>query len=271
MILSLFLLTALFSSFVFAAENTASVKLDDGIEIIPIEDLSNSMDISLFDGGPLSKEQKLAYMPEGKAKSSVNVFLVKTGNKTYLVDAGFGNAVADKRIDVSKIDGVLLTHAHGDHISGLLKDGKANFSSPVFISKPENDYWLDAKTPNSELQKSVAKVYTGRYKTFAFGDTLAPGIVAVEATGHTPGHTAFLIGTGKNKLLIAGDFLHAAALQFPHPEESARYDVDPKKSVETRKKLMKMAEDNDWTIAGMHIPFPGIGKVKSKGSGYTFH
>jgi glyoxylase-like metal-dependent hydrolase (beta-lactamase superfamily II) len=259
------LLIILLSTILFAGNSTT---LDCGIEITQVEDVSNgSMNIDLFDGGPLSREEKLTFMPDGKAPSSVNVFLIKTGNKTYLVDAGFGNAVKDKRIDASKIDGILITHAHGDHIAGLLKEDKtANFSAPVFINKAESDYWLDPKTPNSELQKNIAEVYKKRYKKFSFGDTLAPGIVAIDASGHTPGHTAFLIGSGKNKMLIAGDFLHAAALQFPHPEESARFDIDKKKAVEMRKKLIQMAIDNDWLIAGIHIP-EGFGKVKSNGKG----
>ncbi|MDR0304059.1 MAG: MBL fold metallo-hydrolase [Chitinispirillales bacterium] len=245
------------------------VILDGAIEVLAVEEVSGgTMGIELFDGGLLSKEQKLVYMPNGKAASSVNVFLVKTGNKTYLIDAGFGNAVKNNKIDVSKIDAIFLTHAHADHVSGLLKEnGEANFSAPVFISKQENNYWLDAKTPNSDLQKNVAKAYAGRYKTFSFGETLAPEIIAIEAAGHTPGHTAFLIGTGKTKLLIAGDFLHAAALQFSHPDECAIYDLDRKKSIETRKKLMQMAADNKWLIAGMHIPMPGMGRILDNGKG----
>jgi glyoxylase-like metal-dependent hydrolase (beta-lactamase superfamily II) len=264
------LLTILVSALIFAAFAGNSVVLDCGIKISQVKDVANgSMDIELFNGGTLSREQKLAFMPDGKAPSSVNVFLVETGGKTYLIDAGFGNAIKDKRLDVSKIDAVIVSHAHSDHITGLLKEDKtAAFSVPVFINKIENDYWLNPKTENSDLQKNVAKIYEKekRYKKFSWGDTLAPGIVAIDASGHTPGHTAFLIGTGKNKLLIAGDFLHAAALQFPNPDESARFDIDRKKAANMRKKLIKMAIDNDWLIGGMHIP-EGFGKVKDNGNG----
>jgi len=252
------------TAFCFAQKN---IVLDGGIEIIAIDDQPRDMDASLF-SGKLTEAQKLAYMPGGKAPASVNVFLVKTGGKTYLIDAGFGNAVKDKRIDPKKIDAIIITHEHGDHISGLLKeDGTANFSAPVFISKPESEYWLKKETPNSDLPKKVANVYANRYKTFNFGDTLAPGIVAINAVGHTPGHTAFLIGTGKQKLLVAGDFLHAAALQFPEPTESASFDADKEQAVKTRKSLMEQAEKNDWFIAGVHVPNPGWGKVKGNGKG----
>jgi glyoxylase-like metal-dependent hydrolase (beta-lactamase superfamily II) len=245
--------------------------LDGGIEVLAIADVGGrEMDIELFEGGPLTDEQRLAVMPGGKAPSSVNVFLVKTGGRSYLVDAGFGNAVKDGRIDPSKVDGVLITHAHQDHIAGLLKeDGSANFEAPVFFSKPESDYWLDPASERSELMKKIAVAYEGRYRTFSFGDTLAPGIVAVDASGHTPGHTAFLAGLGKEKVLIAGDFLHAAALQFPHPEECAKFDMDRVKSVEMRKNLIQMSIDNNWYIAGIHIPMPGMSHVaKRDGGGY---
>ena len=259
--LSIFLFLTVFC---FAQKN---IVLDGGIEIIAIDDQPREMDASLF-SGKLTEAQKLSYMPGGKAPASVNMFLVKSGGKTYMIDAGFGNAVKDKRIDPKKVDVVFITHEHGDHISGLLKeDGTANFSAPVFISKPESEYWLKKETPNSDLQKKLANVYTNRYKTFNFGDTLAPGIVAINAIGHTPGHTAFLIGAGKQKLLIAGDFLHAAALQFPEPTESASFDMDKEQAVKTRIFLMEQAEKNGWFIAGIHVPNPGWGKVKSNGKG----
>jgi glyoxylase-like metal-dependent hydrolase (beta-lactamase superfamily II) len=239
-----------------------------GVEILVVDDVpGREMDIELFDGGPMTREERLKYMPDGKAPAAVNVFVLKSGDKTYLIDAGFGNAVKDGRIDASKVDGIFITHGHGDHIAGLLKeDGSANFDVPVFISKPESDYWLDANTPNSDLQKNVAKVYGDRYNTFAFGDTLAHGIVAIDASGHTPGHTAFLIDMGETKMLVAGDFLHAAALQFPHPEECARFDMDREASVKRRKELIQMCIDNNWLIAGIHIP-GGFGTVKSNGEG----
>lgn len=243
-----------------------------GIEVLVVDDVpGREMGIELFDGGPMSREERLAFMPGGKAPAAVNVFVLKAGDKTYLIDAGFGNAVKDGRIDASKVDAVFITHAHGDHISGLVNESEpgemARFSNAaVFISKPESDYWLDSKTQNSELQHTVARAYGSRYRTFEFGDTLAPGVVAIDASGHTPGHTAFLVDMGERKMLVAGDFLHAAALQFPNPEECARFDMDREASVKRRIELIQMSIDNGWLIAGIHIP-GGYGTVRSDGQG----
>jgi len=262
------LVCLLFSSLaLFAATN--SILLDCGIEIVAVRDAEGvSMGIELFEGGMLSYEEKLVFMPDGKADASVNFFLVRTGGKTYMIDAGLGNAVKNERLDASRIDVVFLSHAHSDHVAGLLNDaGKPNFASQIFFSKPESAYWLNSKTPDSKLQKDIAKAYKKRYKTFSFGDTLVPGIIAIDASGHTPGHTAFLIGTGEERMLIASDFLHAASLQFPQPQECAAYDMDREKSVEMRKQLIQTAIDNNWYIAGMHIPLPGFGKVADNGKG----
>ncbi|MCL2690023.1 MAG: MBL fold metallo-hydrolase [Chitinispirillia bacterium] len=250
------------------SDKQAAAATKISIEVLVVDDVpGREMDIDLFDGGPMTKEERLAFMPNGKAPAAVNVFVLKSGDQTYLIDAGFGNAVKDGRIDAGKVDAVFITHAHGDHISGLLKeDSTANFNAAVYISAPESYYWLNADTPNSALQKKIEDVYGNRYKTFAFGDTLVPGVVAIDASGHTPGHTAFLVDMGDKKMLVAGDFLHAAALQFPNPEECARFDMDRDASIKRRIELMQMCIDNNWLIAGIHIP-GGFGTVKSNGDG----
>lgn len=261
------------------------VNLGD-ISVLAVEDVAGSMDVALFNG-PLSPAQRARYFKNGKAESSVNVFLLNVNGRLVLVDAGWGadgrvkGRAAEElaRIGVTPemIDFVILTHMHGDHISGLLKDGKAAFpNARLLASRPEVDFWLDAKTlkgdykGRAELSQKVAAAYAGRFSTFRFGESVLPGVLSIDAVGHTPGHTAFLVGQGDKRLLIAGDFLHAAALQFPQPDEYPSYDMDHVKAAESRKMLMDMAIENNYVIAGMHIPFSGMGMVQKGGNGYSF-
>ena len=259
-------------------------------EIITIQDSPMNLPISLFKG-PLSEEQRNSYAQEtktespssGTALSSDNVFVIKTNRQTILVDAGLGE-LADPEsfftrrlkqagLSPNDIDLVILTHMHYDHIGGLLKSGKAVFpKANVLVSNLEKGFWLnpgllndEAYKANAELAQKVAKVYAGRFEGFDFDQELASGVLSLNAVGHTPGHTAFLVSSGDDAILLAGDYLHAASLQFPHPNENAEFDMDPAKAEETRKALLKRAAQENLPIAGVHVPFPGIGYVKENG------
>lgn len=257
------------------------------ISVQAVEDVAGSMDISLF-SGPLSAAERAKYFTNGKAPSSVNVFLVKLEDKLILVDSGWGSdgrvqgqamqELAKLGISPDMIDVVILTHMHGDHISGLLKNGKAAFpKARIMAATLEKSFWLADTTLNSAatkggaaISRKVAAAYQGRFDSFYFGEQIFPGILTLDARGHTPGHTAFIIGEGRQRLIIAGDFLHAAALQFAQPDECPRYDMNPAKAAEARKAIMDKAILESLPIAGMHIPFSGVGTVKKDGAGYSF-
>lgn len=264
------------------------VRLDLGdISLMAVEDASGSMDVSRF-SGPLGDFARKSYFSGGKTPSSVNIFLLSVDGKLVLIDSGWGpegrvrgTALAElAKIGVRPelIDYVLLTHLHSDHISGLLADGQAVFpNASVLASKPEVDFWMDEATlenatytDGAMLAHKISEAYAGRFDTFDFGGTVLPGVEAVSATGHTPGHTAFLVGLGHNRVLIAGDFVHAAALQFAQPDECANYDMDPEQAAHSRRALMQMAVEQKLVLGGMHIPFSGLGTVAADGNGYEF-
>lgn len=264
----------------------STIKLGE-ISVMAVEDAAGSMDISLF-SGPLSAAERAGYFTDGKAPSSVNVFLVKLADKLILVDAGWGSGgrvqgramqeLAKLGISPEMIDVVILTHMHGDHISGLLNNGKAAFpKARIMAATLEKSFWLGgpmlknaATKGGAELSRKVAAAYEGRFDTFYFGEEIFPGIATLDARGHTPGHTAFIIGEGRQRLLIAGDFMHAAALQFAEPDEYPRYDMNPAKAAEARRMLMDKAVAEKLAIAGMHLPFSGLGTVTKEGAGYKF-
>ncbi|MBR4679796.1 MAG: MBL fold metallo-hydrolase [Fibrobacter sp.] len=204
-------------------------------------------------------------LPDG-IPASVSTFLLQVDGKNILFDAGlgaFGGQTLDRlaALDVTpdKIDLIYLTHFHVDHIAGMVtkdsagKDVKVFNNATVYAGKVEYDAWMN-DIPKNDLQKAVMGIYKDKLHLFAFGDSLPHGVLALDAVGHTPGHTAFQV----SNLLVIGDLMHGYALQKDHPEINSNYDMDKEKSIESRKRLMQYARDNKLTMAGMHLPPPGF-------------
>jgi glyoxylase-like metal-dependent hydrolase (beta-lactamase superfamily II) len=218
------------------------------------------------------------YIPDGTFPNAVNAFLIQKNGQNILVDAGFGRKLFDnlKSLGVSaeQINFILLTHMHGDHIGGLLREGKKSFpNADLFLSREEYDYWYNDK---NEMQKKVLDAYKDNLILFddkefgELGDDIIPGIECIAAYGHTPGHTAFLLSDNNRTLLIWGDLAHAMKIQMPCPEVAVTYDVEPEKAVKSRKKILEYVTKHKIPIAGMHIAYPGILKITSNNSkGYT--
>jgi len=221
-------------------------------------------------------------MPKGTYPSAVNAFLVETGKKTILFDAGYGRKLFDNLKEYGKtaanVDVIMLTHMHGDHIGGLLRNGEKAFpSAELYISKPEYDYWMsDAAAGRAAQARSVINAYKDKLHLFTPGrvgdvQELLPGIRGVAAYGHTPGHTGYMLESNGTKMFIWGDLTHAMAVQMPYPEVAVTYDSNPEQAVKSRQELLKYLSDNEIQVAGMHIEHPAIGKVsKNKSYGYDF-
>jgi len=221
-------------------------------------------------------------MPDNQNPSSINVFVLKTKDKTILFDTGTGAGgkmlenMKLAKIDPEKIDMIFLTHMHGDHAGGLLtKDGATAFKKAViYVAKPEMDYWVsnlyDAAT--SSLARKIQTVYAGRIKNFEWGDEVVSGVKALKAVGHTPGHTAYEITSNGSKLIVIGDLVHVLKVQMADPNIAVKFDTDSKQAIETRKAVLKQAARSNAKIAGMHIPFPGVGTVgETDDGGYFFY
>ncbi|MDR1407959.1 MAG: MBL fold metallo-hydrolase [Tannerella sp.] len=219
------------------------------------------------------------YLPDGTFLLEVQVFLVRTPDKNILIDTGHGKYLFDNLqslgVTENQIDVILMTHLHGDHTGGLLRDGKAAFpNAELYLAQAEYDYWMNQE--RDDARKTLA-AYGERVHTFvpsAIGEgttELLPGIQAVEAYGHTPGHTAFLILSGESKWLIWGDVTHSMPIQIPCPEVALSFDSDSDRAIRTRRAFLEYVAKNRITVGGMHIPFPAVGKIAAgKEGGYTF-
>ncbi|MDH6358481.1 MBL fold metallo-hydrolase [Parabacteroides sp. PF5-9] len=231
------------------------------------------------------------YVPEGTFPNAVNAFLLETPENTILVDAGFGRKLFAHLESCNKtpeaINIILLTHMHGDHIGGLLKDGKKSFPSAIlYIPKPEYDYWMS----DQEMQRlpedrrggftqarRVIDAYKDKLELFVPGELegtdheIVSGIRGIAAYGHTPGHTAYLLESEGEEYCIWGDLAHAMPIQMPYPQVAVTYDTDPAKAVESRQRLLKYVADNNVEIGGMHIEYPGMVKIKGNAAdGYRY-
>ena len=200
--------------------------------------------------------KKEVNMPDGMP-SSISAYLIKTNGKNILFDSGLGkkangqllNELSKVGVSPEQVDYVYITHFHGDHIGGMLTpEGEKVFTkAEVYVSRLEKESDLG----KGEQAVKMLEKYADKLHVFNFGDRLPEDVLAIDAVGHTPGHTAFQ----KGNLLIVGDLMHAMALQLPHPEYCANFDGDKEKAVASRKRILEYAKQNGLIMSGMHLPY----------------
>jgi glyoxylase-like metal-dependent hydrolase (beta-lactamase superfamily II) len=261
-------------------------------EITALYDGAIELDTKLLQNtNPTELNKLLARMFVGnpRMQTAVNAYLVNTGRNLVLVDAGaarlfgpgLGFILQNLRAagyEPAQVDTVIITHLHPDHIGGVTdSDGKPLFpKARILVSREDNDFWLSQKTADSspeamqpffKMAREAAAPYQkmNQWQTFSEGSVPVPGITAVKANGHTPGHTAFSVDSDGQKLLIWGDVVHAHAVQFAQPGVSIEFDVDQKQAIATRRSIFKTMSISKSLVAGMHLPFPGIGRVRWDG------
>lgn len=222
-------------------------------------------------------------------RMQVNGFLIKTDDQLILVDTGSGTecgVTAGFLIDSLKgigfspeqISLVLITHLHPDHIGRLLtQEGRLTFpNATVCVSAIDANYFRDSAQearankdnhPYFALAKKMLAPYesSGKLRLIYAGDSVAFGVTAIEAYGHTPGHMAFLFCLKNKGVLFWGDIVHTAGIQFEKPEWHLVVDIDGKQGVESRKRLFAIAADKQLLIGGAHLPECGLGYVSRQG------
>ena len=224
---------------------------------------------------------------------SINAFLIWAGDRVILVETGSGDYLGPEAgkllanlraagVDPAAIDTILLTHMHPDHSAGLtnMTTGKANFPNAELIThENEPKHWFDdaemAKGSEREQKlmfqqaREQCAPYLDRMKTFRDGE-VAPGIIAVPCPGHTPGHSAFLIESAGESLLIWGDTVHMPEVQVPRPEVTMVVDTDPAQAEASRRRIFDMAASERLLVTGMHLHYPGFGHVAREGDAFRF-
>lgn len=224
-----------------------------------------------------------------------NVLVVNTGDKLYVVDTGMGSSpmfgpttgklmetLKAAGIDPADVDGILVTHAHCDHVWGIMNDnGKPNFpNAQIYISQADFDFWTDeAKLsmkdpaymkPFVEGARNNLLPVRDRIVFFKDGQEFVPGIQAMAAPGHTVGHTIFMITSDGKSMAAIGDLTHHHVLLVERPRLEFAYDTDPKQSAGSRVRILDMLAANKIPLAAYHFPWPGHGHVVKSGDGFRF-
>jgi glyoxylase-like metal-dependent hydrolase (beta-lactamase superfamily II) len=229
-----------------------------------------------------------------QVEGSHNCFLVNTGAKLVMIDAGAGTLLGPHTGQLignlraagyrpEQVDEIYLTHLHADHIGGLMAGSERAFSNAVvYVNKRDSDYWL------SETNMRAAPVEArrffeaatislppyigaGKLEVFEGSTDMIPGVRAEPAFGHTPGHTMYMVESGSEKLLIWGDIVHVAAVQFADPSITISFDVEPAAAEHEHWLQFVEAAKNGYMVGGAHISFPGLGHVRRDGdNSYAF-
>ena len=249
------------SGFTALASETKTLGLGD-VKVTWIQDRAATQSASLFPQAPASLIDSLGL--RGGIPSSMSVFLVESKGMRILFDTGLGGK--DSRLlhllslmglTPADISFIYLTHLHGDHIGGLMQGGRAVFpTAQVFVAKQEFRGWMRMPAEKKAQVEKMAKAYRLNLHFFDFGDYLPGDVKTIDASGHTPGHTAFRVGD----LLIVGDIIHGAALQLADLDLCPTYDMEPAEARAARKRILQYARMNNLVVAGMHLPAPGFMK-----------
>jgi glyoxylase-like metal-dependent hydrolase (beta-lactamase superfamily II) len=221
---------------------------------------------------------------------TINCFVIRSRDRLLLVDAGFagktehvgrllGNLNA-MSVAPADIDSIVMTHLHPDHEAGLIdSSGKAVFpKAELILHENELAFWQDdgamaRATAEGQgdfrLARGALAAYGDRVRTVKT-DEIAPGVRSFPTPGHTPGHTAWLVESGGDGLLIWGDIVHFPGTQFAFPNTSVAYDIDPAAAAEARKKVLKFVAGEKLRVAGVHLDFPAFGHVVPNGAAYRY-
>jgi len=266
------------------------------IEVTALNDGTFQMDVAKLLQGikPPALDKALARsFLKSPVEASVNGFLLNTGAKLVLVDTGagsfygptLGKLVANLKAagyQPEQVDEIYITHMHVDHVGGLVADGKRVFPNAVVrAGQAEGEYWLsqaklDAAPADGKdgFLHAMATINpylaAGKYKPFIGDIELVPGVRALGTAGHTPGHTVYVVESKGEKLVLWGDLMHVASVQFPDPTVTIGFDSDAKAARAQRARIFADAADKAYMVGGAHLPFPGLGHLRKDGAGYDF-
>ena len=277
------------SRYALRVGNIDVLVISDGVLPLPFETMSTNVD-------PAMRAAWLdnLFLPD-KFDWAVNVVVVRSGDRTILVDSGLGNQfegfpragqltlrLEAAGIGLGAITDVVLTHLHMDHIGGLLVDGVKEQLRPdvrIHVAATEVKFWAAPDfsrtampSPIPDVLRATAQRFLSEYhshlRTFDEQHEVAPGVVVSRTGGHTPGHSVVRLKSGGERLTFAGDAIFPVS--FDHPEWHNGFEHDPEESTKVRIKLFRELAANGELLVATHLSFPSVGRVAIDGDAFRF-
>lgn len=214
-----------------------------------------------------------ANIPVDRAQFFFTPTVVNTGSELVLFDTGLNaggisGALKAAGYTPEQIDTVVITHMHGDHIGGLMEGENRTFPNARYVTgAKEFDAWDMSGNEGFEAKvRPLAEEMT----MLEDGGTVASGITAMQAYGHTPGHMAYMLESDGAQLLVAADFANHYVWSLAHPDWEVKFDQDKTTAAETRRRLLGMLATDKIPFIGYHMPFPAMGYVEQSGDGFQY-
>ena len=199
--------------------------------------------------------------------------VVQTGEETILFDTGLNAmgttaALAQAGIAPEDVTKVVITHMHGDHIGGLLNEGAPTFANASYITgRVEFDHWSAA---NNERFEGNVRPLADQFSFIEDGGSVASGITAMAAFGHTPGHMAYMIESNGTQMLVTADMANHFVWSLGYPDWEVRFDMDKAAAAATRRRVLSMLAADKVAMIGYHMPFPAAGYVETREDGFRW-
>lgn len=269
--------------------------LSDGFLRIPSDifgDRFEAAEVLAMDVDPEARTEYLRsrLVPTDDMPTQASPVLLDFDGRRVLVDTGWtsgseppattgrlGDALQAADVSPESVDTVVLTHAHPDHVGGLLHPATAEPVFPnaeVVLSDIEYENWAGEDPATSPFQPEIERILTAvddRLRTIGPSEEPVPGIRSVPTPGHTPGHVSLAIEAGSERMLLCGDALATVHTAFEHPEWHFQFDADPDRAGRTRRDLLDRAAADEMLILGYHFPFPGLGYAVRSGDAYRWY
>ncbi|MGA9252987.1 MAG: MBL fold metallo-hydrolase [Roseobacter sp.] len=215
-----------------------------------------------------------ANIPTDQAQFFFTPTVVNTGAELVLFDTGLSGegttaALAAAGYSADEIDVVVLTHMHGDHIGGMtLEDGSPTYPNARYVTgRVEYDAW--ASQDNERFNTKVVP-FAEKMTFLEDGDSVASGLTAMGAFGHTPGHMNYMVESDGTQLYLGADFANHYVWSLGYPDWEVKFDMDKPAAAAMRRRILDMLSADKIAFVGYHMPWPGVGYVETKGEGFAY-